>query len=119
MTCPRCNCPDSRVSYTRSKVRPDRIYRRRRCLNLRCRATFRTWEQLDPRDPCRGRRPGEPRRVLGRPGSGRSGPGKPPEPVEITSATDSTTAPYPPEDWREQFAAAVKRALPELVGPEG
>jgi hypothetical protein len=56
---------------------------------------------------------------LGRPRKEGTEPGKPPEPVEITTATNSTTSPYPPEDWREQFAAAVKRSLPDLRVPEG
>ena len=83
------------------------------------RESTRTVEQLDPRDPCCGRRPGEPRRVLGRPRTDDSGPGKPPEPVEITTAAASTATLYPREDWREQFAAAVKRALPDLTDRKG
>ena len=122
MTCPRCNCPDTRVSYTRSKVRPDAIYRRRRCQNPRCKATFRTCELLDPGDACRGRRPGEPRRVLGRPRKCPSLPDPTPPPVEIPSAPTSPDLPaesapdelYPPEDWGDEFARAVRESQREL-----
>ena len=36
MECPRCKCPDSRVSYTRSRVEAGIIYRRRKCQNPDC-----------------------------------------------------------------------------------
>ncbi len=122
MTCPRCNCPDTRVSYTRSKVRADVIYRRRRCQNPRCKATFRTSERLDPGDACRGRRPDEPRRVLGRPRTRPSSPDPTPPPVEIPPAPTSPDLPaelppdelYEPEDWREELARAVREAQRKL-----
>ena len=122
MTCPRCNCPDSRVTYTRSKVRPGVIYRRRRCQNPRCKATFRTFERLDPGDACRGRRPDEPRRVLGRPRTRPAPLGPPPLPVEIppalTSPDPSAEPPpdelYPLEDWRDGFARAVQESQRKL-----
>ena len=105
MECPRCKQPRSRVNYTRSRVDPGTIYRRRRCQNPDCRATFRTFERLDPRDDCRGRRPGEPRKVRGRP---RIGPGKPPPPVELPDFAQD-----PPPEWKKKFTEALPK-LPSL-----
>ena len=113
MKCPRCGHRNSRVKYTRSNVDPTVIYRRRKCLNPACEATFRTWETLDPKDACRGRRPGEPRRVRGRPRRFTSPSPIPPEPkaLEQEPRTPVGVPADPvgvPPDWREKFAEAIK-----------
>ena len=86
---------------------------------LRLPGHWRTWESLDPRDPCRGRRAGEPRKVLGRPKK-RLGPlkGSPPE-VEIPkvareSANQESRGPSRGTEerdprWREKLVAALKK----------
>jgi hypothetical protein len=118
MDCPRCYCPETHVTYTRSKINPAIIYRRRRCANQTCLATFRTWERLDPGDTCRGRRPGEPRRILGRPRKKINPPAAQGPIVEIRASVDPTST-YPPEDWREQFAADARRNWAEKMGKDG
>jgi hypothetical protein len=118
MDCPRCYCPETHVTYTRSKINPAIIYRRRRCANQTCLATFRTWERLDPGDACRGRRPGEPRRVLGRPRKTISPPAAQGPVVEITEAAEPALL-YPPEDWRERFTAEARRIRAEIMSKDG
>ena len=117
MNCPRCAHSENYVTKTRSSVHPDIIYRRRRCLNPDCQATWRTWERLDPRDPCRGRRPGEPRKVMGRPRT-RLGPlkGSPPVvkiPTSVASVELGDGQPRSdseaPSGWREQVSAELKK----------
>ena len=91
-------------------------------LAIGCRATFRTWERLDPGDACRGRRPDEPRRVLGRPRARPSLLESTPPPVEIRPSATSLDPPaeplpdelYPPEDWGEELARAVRESQRKL-----
>ena len=117
MECPRCHAPVTRVMYTRSRLDPGIIYRRRRCGNELCRATFRTWERADPRDPCAGRRPDEPRRVLGRPTTVRSGPGAPPPAVAIPDgdavvrSVDESPPGQANDHWTKMFSDEVTKRL--------
>lgn len=143
MQCPRCDESTSRVAHTYSNRHPNIIYRRRRCLNEDCRATWRTWERVDSRDPCLGRRPGEPRRALGRPRKRLCDPvGEPPvvelpfhvqdEPAQASespvsdagpnwsgASQDHESGPTPQEyeDWRRRFVEAAKQSWVGLVGP--